>query len=287
VRDGEALLGESIERRVRTATAGFAAIALVDLGRFEEARRMIEAGLAIAPDDIEGCFDLRWAEAELALAEGRTADALRLTDEFVARFGKADYGDMGFLYVSHDWAHVELSRPLLPLGPPARSLHRQQLPTFTEREALRLLAAGQPDAAAIAFADAANAFEPYHRRSEIRCRWASGESLRRAGRLPEAQAALEVAERLAGDRWVPLAGRIRRSLRLAGARRSAPRQDAGTLTAREREILDLVGSGLTNSQIAVRLGITSRTVATLVGNAAAKLGTRSRAQTALRASETS
>jgi DNA-binding CsgD family transcriptional regulator len=287
VRDGEALLGESVERRVRTATAGFVATALVDMGRFEEAQRMIDAGLAIAPDDIEGCFDLRWAEAELALAEGRTADALRLTDEFVARFGKADYGDMSFMYVSHDWAHVELSRPLLPLGPPARSLHRQHLPTFTERQALRLLADGQPDAAAVAFAEAADAFEPYHRRSEIRCRWASGESLRRAGRLPEAQAALEVAERLAGDRWVSLSGRIRRSLRLAGARRSAPRQDAGALTAREREILELVGSGLTNSQIAVRLGITSRTVATLVGNAAAKLGTRSRAQTALRAAETS
>lgn len=286
VRDGEALLGESIDIRVRSATAGWVATALVDLGRLEEARRTIGAGLAIAPDDIEGCFDLRWAEAELALAEGRTADALRLTDEFVARFGKADYGDMSFMYVSHDWAHVELSRPLLPLGPPARSLHRQHLPTFTERQALRLLAAGDFDAAAATFAAAADAFQPYHRRSELRCRWATGEALRRGGRIPEALKALEHAEHLAGDRWVPLGGRIRRSLRLAGARRSARRREAGTLTAREREILELVAAGLTNSQIAARLGITSRTVATLLANAAAKLGTRSRVQTALRAAET-
>ena len=39
-------------------------------------------------------------------------------------------------------------------------------------------------------------------------------------------------------------------------------------------------------KIAARLGITSRTVATLLANAAAKLGTRSRVQTALRAAET-
>ncbi len=286
VRDGEALLGESIERRVRTATAGFTATALVDLGRFEEAGRMIVSGLAIAPDDIEGRFDLLWAEAELALASGSPGEALALAEAFLARFGTADYGDMSFMHVTHDWACVELGRDPGPIGPPARSLHRQHLPTVTEREALRLLAGGQLEAAATAFAAAADAFEPYHRRSEIRCRWASGESLRRAGRRPEARAVLEVAERLAGDRWVPLAGRIRRSLRLTGARRSAPRQVAGTLTARERQVLDLVGAGLTNGQIAVRLGITPRTVAALVANAAAKLGTRSRAQTALRAVET-
>jgi DNA-binding CsgD family transcriptional regulator len=52
-------------------------------------------------------------------------------------------------------------------------------------------------------------------------------------------------------------------------------------------VLELVGSGLTNAQIAARLGVATRTVATLVANAAAKLGTRSRAQTALRAAETS
>ena len=70
-----------------------------------------------------------------------------------------------------------------------------------------------------------------------------------------------------------------------GVRRSAPRETAGTLTAREREVLDLVSRGLTNAQIAARLGVTRRTIATLVANAAAKLGTRSRAQTALRATE--
>jgi DNA-binding CsgD family transcriptional regulator len=48
-------------------------------------------------------------------------------------------------------------------------------------------------------------------------------------------------------------------------------------------VLDLVAAGLTNAQIAVRLGIGRPTVARLVSNAAARLGTTSRAQTAARA----
>ncbi len=287
VRDAHALLAESIERRVRAMTAGFAAAALVDLGRIEDARRMTAAGRTIVSEDIAGCFDVLWAEAELALAEGRAREALRLADAFLDRFRDVDYGDMSFMHVTRDWAAVELGRELAPLGAPPRSLHRQHVPTVIERQALRLLTAGQNEAAAATFASAADGFEPYHRRSEIRCRWAAGESLRRADRLVDARAALELAERLAGDRWVPLANRIRRSLRHAGARRSAPRQAAGALTAREREVLELVGSGLTNTLIAARLGVAPRTVATLVTNAGAKLGTRSRAQTALRAAETS
>ena len=287
VRDGESLLAESIERRVRAMTAGFTAAALVDLGRFPAAEGTIAAARPILSDDIEGSFDVRWAEAELAFAGGHPGDALRLTDAFLERFGEADYGDLSFMQVTHDWAAVELGRDPGPVGTPARSLHRQHLPTVTERQALRLLARQDHDAAAAVFAEAADAFEPYHRRSELRCRWAVGESLRRAGRVPEARAALEAAEALAGDRWVPLANRIHRSLRLTGARRSAPRQAAGLLTAREREVLELVAGGLTNARIATRLGITQRTVATLIANAAAKLGTRSRAQTALRAAGTS
>ena len=285
-RDGEALLGESIERRDRAMTAGFTAAAMVDVGRFDAARHTIAAARPILSEDIAGCFDVLWAEVELAFADGKAGEALRLSDAFLGRFGDADYGDLSFLQVTHDWAAVELGRDPGPIGPRARSLHRQHLPTVVERRALRLLAEGRLDAAAATFADAADAFEPYHRRSELRCRWAVGESLRRAGRLAEGRAALEAAEALAGDRWVPLANRIRRSLRLAGVRRSAPRGGAGDLTAREREVLELVGSGLTNAQIAARLGITQRTVATLVANAAARLGTRSRAQTALRAADT-
>ncbi len=287
VREGEALLADSIERRDRAMTAGFTAAAQTDLGRFDDAGRTIAAARAILAEDIAGCFDVRWAEVELALAEGRPGEAFRLSELFLTRFGEADYGDLAFMQTAQDWAAIELGRDPGPMGSPARSLHRQHLPTVTERQALRLLASDRPFEAAARFADAADAFAPYHRRSELRCRWGAGEAMRRAGRLDDARAALEAAERLAGDTWVAMARRIHRSLRLAGVRRSAPRRGAGTLTAREREVLDLVAGGLTNAEIAARLGVTSRTVATIVGNAAAKFGTRSRAQTALRAAETS
>ena len=80
--------------------------------------------------------------------------------------------------------------------------------------------------------------------------------------------------------FAPLLGRIRRSLRLAGVRRSAPRTVNGDVTAREREILDLVAKGLSNPEIARRLGIGTPTVADAIASASRKLGAKNRAQAA-------
>ncbi|MFI6028899.1 response regulator [Amycolatopsis magusensis] len=55
------------------------------------------------------------------------------------------------------------------------------------------------------------------------------------------------------------------------------------LTPREREVLSLLGSGLSNRDIARRLGLAERTVKVHVGNVLAKLGVTSRTQAALRA----
>ena len=48
------------------------------------------------------------------------------------------------------------------------------------------------------------------------------------------------------------------------------------LTAREQQVLALVASGLTNAEIAGRLGISRHTVVTQIGSASAKLGATSR-----------
>jgi DNA-binding CsgD family transcriptional regulator len=69
------------------------------------------------------------------------------------------------------------------------------------------------------------------------------------------------------------------------------RRDAGTsrqaapagLTAREREILALVATGLTNRQIGERLFITEKTASHHVSNVLAKLGVRGRAEAAAEA----
>lgn len=55
------------------------------------------------------------------------------------------------------------------------------------------------------------------------------------------------------------------------------------LTARERQVLELVSLGLTNAQIARRLGISAATVRTHVEHVLAKLGVPSRAAAAARA----
>jgi DNA-binding CsgD family transcriptional regulator len=55
------------------------------------------------------------------------------------------------------------------------------------------------------------------------------------------------------------------------------------LSPREREVLGLVGEGLTTSRIADRLGIAAATVRTHVENARGKLGARSRAEAVTRA----
>ncbi|MFC7493568.1 MULTISPECIES: response regulator [unclassified Nocardioides] len=60
-----------------------------------------------------------------------------------------------------------------------------------------------------------------------------------------------------------------------------PRPTADRLTAKEREILHLVGEGLSNRQIAVRLGLAEKTVKNYVSTMLGKLGLESRTQAAI------
>jgi DNA-binding CsgD family transcriptional regulator len=95
--------------------------------------------------------------------------------------------------------------------------------------------------------------------------------------LAEARAALDAFERLQVAREVDAAASVLRSL---GARPAAPRRDTGQLTKREAEVLELLGSGLSNPEIGDRLYISRKTVEHHVGNVLAKLGLRSRAEAA-------
>lgn len=61
----------------------------------------------------------------------------------------------------------------------------------------------------------------------------------------------------------------------------APRPATDTLTVRERDVLAQIADGVTNRQIASRLGITERTARTHVSSILAKLGLTSRTQAAL------
>ena len=58
------------------------------------------------------------------------------------------------------------------------------------------------------------------------------------------------------------------------------------LTPREREVLELIGRGLSNKRIALELGVSEKTVKTHVGHLLAKLGVTDRTQAALHAMRT-
>jgi DNA-binding CsgD family transcriptional regulator len=142
------------------------------------------------------------------------------------------------------------------------------------------LAQGRHDEAAELFAEAAARWARRHVRGELRSLWAEGEALRRAGRDSAVERLLAAERRATEHAHRPLLDRTRRSLRLAGVRREAPREHAGALTGRELEVLMLVAEGLVNDEIARRLGLGRPTVVRLIRSAQQKLGAGTRAQAA-------
>jgi len=95
--------------------------------------------------------------------------------------------------------------------------------------------------------------------------------------LAEARAAYDAFERLHAARQVDAAAALLRTL---GVKVGSAQPDGGRLTQREREILTLIGEGLTNPEIATRLFISRKTVEHHVGHVLAKLGLRSRSEAA-------
>jgi DNA-binding NarL/FixJ family response regulator len=95
--------------------------------------------------------------------------------------------------------------------------------------------------------------------------------------VEEAGQALDAFERLGAIRDADAAAGLLRELGVGG--RTGPKL-LGELSKREVEVLRLLGYGLTNAEIAARLYISTKTVATHVGNIFAKLHLRNRAEAA-------
>lgn len=103
-----------------------------------------------------------------------------------------------------------------------------------------------------------------------------------------AVAAPEAATADAGSAWaaldrlgaLPAAGAAADLLRRLGAARPSGPRDADVLTKREREVLRLLGDGLSNPEIADRLVISRKTASHHVSNLLAKLGLRNRSEAA-------
>jgi DNA-binding CsgD family transcriptional regulator len=95
--------------------------------------------------------------------------------------------------------------------------------------------------------------------------------------IAEARRALHSFELLEAARGVDAASAVLRQL---GLKVAPPRASGQMLTRRERDILQLLGQGLSNPEISERLFISRKTVEHHVGNVLAKLGLRNRAEAA-------
>jgi DNA-binding CsgD family transcriptional regulator/tetratricopeptide (TPR) repeat protein len=258
--------------------------ALVHLGRFDQA----EADLAriepsVSPDWF-GRGELLTAQAELAYWSGRPEIALRLVESALAVPPP--------LPDAH--APPNLLRAVIhaEIGDDPGPLPAGSAPSLAgaspEVEGLQRGRAGDHDAAAAAFDRAAESWAPFHVPRALICRWSAAEALRRAGRTEAAVERLtSVLDAATAIGFEALAARIRRSLRQAGVRATSPSAArsatlAGGLTTRERELVALVERGLTNIEIARRLGLGRPTVARILSSAMGKLGVESRAQLAAR-----
>ncbi len=95
--------------------------------------------------------------------------------------------------------------------------------------------------------------------------------------IEETRVALSTFDEVGAVRDADLAANLLRELGATG--RAGPK-GLERLTKREREILSLLGEGLTNAEIAARLFISTRTSAHHVSNILAKLGVRNRSEAA-------
>ena len=274
--EAEALRGEELEWE-RFLVTYVGAESAIDLGQHDRAKELLADLYLLSTTGYERLRQTLWVRADAELWSGRPRESLAAADELIERFPSEV---SAFARVTRAWACVDLGLPpgAPSVDPPIRLLRGVR----PELEALELLAAGSDEPAAARFRDAEIAWRRQHERGRLRCAWAQGEALRRAGRGEQALECLSRAERLVeAYGQVPLLARVRRSLRLLGVSRPAVRAaGAQGLTAREEEILTLVGEGLTNGEVARRLGIGRPTVERLVASAVAKLGARSRLQAA-------
>jgi DNA-binding CsgD family transcriptional regulator len=251
-------------------------------GRLDEAAELLR-GLDWHPDAVGPLAALHLARGETALArellERRTAAA----DDGVPTVGESTMvGPLLALLVD---VHLERGE-VEPAGRVAERLarlaHAQRAPYLRAATALAAgrvrLAAGHADAhvdlqqALVGFGRAGLPLEAARSRLEL-ARALAGHEPQTA--VAAARAALSEFERLRAARHADEAAALLRSLgqpvRLTG-------RGAGALSRRESEVLELVGAGLSNVEIAARLFISRRTVEHHVASVLAKLGLRNRAE---------
>lgn len=244
-------------------------------GRVEEAERLLEG--------FEGRPDALRASASVHLARGDAAVAASLLHRRLGQVGDS-----------------LLAAPLLALlvevqlaqgDRPSAGATAARLTELADRSrwprtvAAARLAAGRTatssDDAREALGDAIERFDGLAMPLDAtRARLALADALVRDDAqvaLHEARVAFEAADAAGASALADRAAAVVRAL--GGPARTGPKA-IGLLTKREREVLALLGEGITNAEIAARLYISTKTAEHHVGNVLAKLHLRGRAEAA-------
>jgi DNA-binding CsgD family transcriptional regulator/tetratricopeptide (TPR) repeat protein len=273
-------VGDRIEPALVAAASGTLAELRLAQGRLEEAARLL-AGLDDQPVALKSIALVRLRTGEprpaATLLRRRLRDvadgtllAARLQEllgEAVIESGGADEAlDLGEQLFKHGTrastaaitirAHRLLGRALLATGATGEAAERLEL----------------------AIAGFAGLGLPYETADSRRLLARAMADVDRETAVAEARAAFAAFDDLGAMRDVDATAALLRSLGVRAAPRSA--RASGTLTHREREVLVLLGEGLSNPEISDRLFITRKTVEHHVANVLAKLGLNGRSEAA-------
>ena len=267
----------------RIYTGAFHARALVERGRPDEARTLLDRAGPLPGDNSEGSRYWRATRLALLVAEGRDAEAVAVYEDY----------------------ELHHSHVVLPAGTHTRSLVARALDRLGRRDeaiahaeaelgaarhwgapgtvgpTLRTLGLLTGDIALLE--EAASVLEGSHARLEHAKALADlGSALRRARRPTDAREplrrALELADACSAD---PLIEHVRSELYATGARpRTTALGGVDALTASERRVAAFAADGQSNRDIAQALFVTPKTVEVHLSNAYRKLGIRSRRELA-------
>jgi DNA-binding NarL/FixJ family response regulator len=253
-------------------------------GRLEEAALLLQ-GLEQHPDVVPTLAALHLARGDTALARDLLERATEGSDDEVPTVGASTM--MGPLLALLVDVHLEqgsvddaarIARRLDRIAQGQRAPYLRAIAAFAEGRVR--IASGKRDARAClhqALEGFARAQLPMElARTHLEMARALSERAPEVA-IAEARAALQDFERLDAARHADAAGALLRSL---GAPIRTGPKGTGALTRREAEVLQLIGAGLSNPEIADRLYITRKTVETHVGNLLAKLDLRNRAEAA-------
>lgn len=271
LREVPVLLGRPQRPMERLELLATLASTLCDVGRIGEAVTTVEPlGGSPSHETLYRVVRIHafWmgGEPERALAELAPALAAADSDDFI----------LGDALGALAWAAWDAGQPPPDLPEPLVVPYLAGVPH--ELDGIAALRAGRHGEAAAHFDTAAQKHADHHYRSQVHCVWAAAEARRLAGD-PGAEEALLAAQAQARDSgMVATLARCERSLRAMGVRRvSKAVPSSSLLSPRETEVVALVAEGLTDRQIAARLGVAHRTVQTQVASARTELGAESRA----------